>query len=41
MRLRHRLGVRQVNWTIKNHRMLEHVDREGGLSIFERFIPKE
>lgn len=40
MRLRHRLGVKQVNWTIKNHRQLANVDREGGLSIFERFMPK-
>ena len=39
MRLRHRLGVRQVNWTIKNRRQLDDVDREGGLSIFERFNP--
>ena len=30
MRLRHRLGVRQVNWTIQNHRQLADVDREGG-----------
>lgn len=41
MLLRHRLGVRQVNWTIKNHRQLADVDREGGLSIFERFFPGE
>jgi hypothetical protein len=39
MRLRHRLGVRQVSWTIKNHRQLDDVDKEGGLSIFERFNP--
>ena len=39
MRLRHRLGVRQVSWTIKNRRQLDDVDREGGLSIFERFNP--
>ena len=39
MRLRHRLGVKQVSWTIKNHRQLKDVDREGGLSIFERFNP--
>ena len=41
MRLRHRLGVKQVSWTIKNHRQLKDVDREGGLSIFERFNPGE
>ena len=40
MRLRHRLGVKQVNWTIENHRQMKDVDREGGLSIFERFMPK-
>ncbi len=39
MRLRHRMGTGQVNWTIRNHRQLERVDQEGGLSIFERFIP--
>lgn len=39
MRLRHRLGVRQVSWTINNRRQLDDVDREGGLSIFERFNP--
>ena len=41
MRLRNRLGVKQVSWTIKNHRQLKDVDREGGLSIFERFNPGE
>ena len=40
MRLRHRLGVKQVNWTIKNHRQMANVDKEGGLSIFERFMPR-
>ena len=40
MRLRHRLGVKQVNWTIENHKQMKDVDREGGLSIFERFMPK-
>lgn len=40
MRLRHRLGVRQVSWTIHNHSQLRDVDREGGLSIFERFNPE-
>lgn len=39
IRLSHRLGVRQVNWIIRNQEELDTVDREGGLSIFERFIP--
>ncbi len=39
IRLSHRLGVRQVNWIIKNKDDLDVVEREGGLSIFERFIP--
>lgn len=40
IRLSHKLGVKQVNWTIKNEDDLETVNREGGLSIFERFMPK-
>ena len=39
IQLSHRHGVRQVNWIIKNRNELDTVDREGGLSIFERFIP--
>ena len=39
IQLSHRHGVRQVNWIIKNRKELDTVDREGGLSIFERFIP--
>ncbi len=37
--LSHRLGVRQVNWVIKNREELLQVEREGGLGIFERFVP--
>ncbi len=37
--LSNRLGVRRVNWVIRNHEELAKVDGEGGLSIFERFIP--
>ena len=39
LRLEKKLGVRQVHWTIKNRWQMAQVDREGGLSIFERFIP--
>ena len=39
IRLSHRLGVKQVNWIIRNQDDLDVVDREGGLGIFERFIP--
>ena len=39
IRLCHRMGVRQVNWIIRNRSELNTVDREGGLSIFERFVP--
>ncbi len=38
--LSHRLGVRQVNWIIKNRKELMDVEREGGLGIFERFMPE-
>ncbi len=39
--LSHRLGVRQVNWIIKSREELLEVEREGGLGIFERFIPDD
>ena len=39
IRLSHRCGVRQVNWVIRNEQDLETVEREGGLAIFERFVP--
>ena len=39
IRMSHRLGVGQVNWIIRNRKDLDTVDQEGGLSIFERFIP--
>lgn len=39
IRLSHRFGVRQVNWIIRNRRDLAVVDQEGGLSIFEQFVP--
>ena len=35
----HLCGVRQVNWIIRSQREMGIVDREGGLSIFERFLP--
>jgi hypothetical protein len=28
-----------VNWVIRDPEEMKTVDREGGLSIFERFIP--
>jgi hypothetical protein len=40
IRLSHRLGVKQVNWVIRNPGEMKTVDREGGLSIFERFVPE-
>ncbi len=39
IRLSHRLGVHQVNWTIRSMKDLRTVDREGGIGIFERFLP--
>ena len=39
IRLSHRMGVGQVNWIIRNQEELKVVDREGGLGIFERFLP--
>lgn len=39
IRLSHRLGVHQVNWIIRNREEMKTVDREGGLTIFERFLP--
>lgn len=39
LRLRYRLGAKQVNWVIRDPEEMKTVDREGGLSIFERFIP--
>ena len=35
----HRMGVRQANWIIRSKDDLDIVEREGGLGIFERFIP--
>ena len=35
----HRCGVRQVNWIIRSKEDLKTVEREGGLGIFERFVP--
>ncbi len=40
IRLSHRMGVHQVNWIIKTREELEIVEREGGLGIFERFVPE-
>ena len=39
IRFSHLCGVRQVNWIIRSQREMSTVDREGGLSIFERFLP--
>ena len=39
IRFSHLCGVRQVNWIIRSQREMGIVDREGGLSIFERFLP--
>ena len=39
LQLSYRHGVRQVNWVIRNRQEMDAVDREGGLSIFERFMP--
>ncbi len=40
IRLSHLCGVRQVNWIIRSQKEMRIVDREGGLSIFERFMPE-
>ena len=40
LQLSYRHGVRQVNWVIRNGQDMDAVDREGGLSIFERFMPE-
>lgn len=40
IRLSHRFGVRQVSWTIKNSDDLLTVEREGGIGIFEGFVPE-
>ena len=39
IRFSHRCGVKQANWIIRSKEDLETVEREGGLGIFERFIP--
>ena len=41
IRFSHRMGVRQVNWIIRNMDELRTVEQEGGLTIFERFLPVE
>lgn len=32
-------GVHEVGWTIRNGEVLEHLEREGVLPIFEGFLP--
>ena len=39
IRFSHICGVRQVSWIIRGQKEMSIVDREGGLSIFERFLP--
>ncbi len=40
IRLSYLLGVRQVSWVLRNQADLNKVEKEGGIGIFERFIPK-
>lgn len=39
IRLSYLLGVRQVSWTLHSQEELDIVEHEGGVGIFERFLP--
>ncbi len=39
LRISRMRGVKQVSWTIHSQEEMDQIDREGGLSIFERFLP--